>query len=56
MDSAFIPKDFGRNNRYNIENAVMDFCPAIKIIILNYWFLGRENLEKNEAKPETENI
>ena len=40
MDAVFRAKDFGRDNRKIIENAVKDFSPELKIMSLNYWFLG----------------
>jgi hypothetical protein len=36
MDAVFKAKDFGRDNRKIIENAVKDFSPALKIMSLNY--------------------
>ena len=40
MDAVFRPKDFGRDNRRVVENAVKDFSPDTKanvIKLLNSW-------------------
>jgi hypothetical protein len=36
MDAVFRAKDFGRDNRKIIENAVKDLSSAQKIMSLNY--------------------
>ena len=37
MGAVFRPKDFGRDNRKIIENAVNDFSPDNVIKLLNSW-------------------